>query len=220
MYYFLNLAYRAKRDAAGARKAIAKAIEIQTGLVAAHPDDRTYKRELSQYYSVSGDVEVAEGQLEAGLKNQERAAAIDPTNPRPLDQAASALASFRDPKRRDPAKAIEFARKAIAIAPRNPQYWHTLGVAQYRAGRWPAALESLKNSMLLQNGGDGLDWYFVAMTNWQLGDKTSARDYLQRAETWKIKEHVGADDLQGLDAEVALLLADAPHAGSSTTQEQ
>ncbi len=83
-----------------------------------------------------------------------------------------------------------------------------------------AALESLKNSMLLQNGGDGLDWYFVAMTNWQLGDKTAARDYLHKAETWKVKEHVGIDDLQGLDAEVALLVADAPHAGSSTTQKQ
>ena len=220
MYYFLNLSYRATRDAAGARKAIAKAIEIQTKLVAAHRDDRTCKRELSQYYSVSGDVEVAEGELETGLKNQQRAAAIDPTNPRPLDQAASALASFRDPKRRDPAQAIVLARKAISIAPRNPQYWHTLGVAQYRAGQWSAALESLKNSMLLQNGGDGLDWYFVAMTNWQLGDKTAARDYLHKAETWKVKEHVGIDDLQGLDAEVALLVADAPHAGSSTTQKQ
>jgi tetratricopeptide (TPR) repeat protein/tRNA A-37 threonylcarbamoyl transferase component Bud32 len=220
MYYFLDLAYRANRDAAGARQAIAKAIEIQTKLVAAHANDRTYKRELSQYYSVSGDVEVAEGRLEAGLKNQERAAVIDPSNPRPLDRAASALASFRDRKRRDPVKAIEMARKAIAIAPRNPQYWHTLGVAQYRAEKWPEALESFKNSMLLQNGGDGLDWYFVAMTNWQLGDKTAARDYLQKAETWKAKEHVGVDDLQGLDAEVAQLLADAPHAAASTTQKQ
>jgi tetratricopeptide (TPR) repeat protein len=211
MYYYLDLADRANRDATGARRAIEKSIEIMTRLAALHPENRAYQRELSQYYSVSGDIDVAIGRLESGLKQQERAAAIDPSNPRPFDQVAVALSSFRDPRLRAPLRAVEFARKAIAIAPRNPQYWHTLGVAQYRAGQWQAALDSLKNSMLLQNGGDGLDWYFVAMATWQVGDKSSARDYFRKAEDWKIKEHVGADDLQGLDREVAQLVLDTSH---------
>jgi tetratricopeptide (TPR) repeat protein/tRNA A-37 threonylcarbamoyl transferase component Bud32/DNA-directed RNA polymerase subunit RPC12/RpoP len=209
MYYYLDLAYRANRDALGARRAIGKSIKILTRLTEQHPKNRTYRRDLSQYYSVLGDIDVAAGRLETGLKQQERAAAIDPSNPRPCDQVAVALSSFRDPKLRDPLRAVDFARKALAIAPSNPQYWHTLGVAQYRAGRWQAALESLENAMLLQNGGDGLDWYFVAMANWQVGNKGSARDYFRRAEEWKAKEHVGADDLQGLDREVAQLVTDA-----------
>jgi tetratricopeptide (TPR) repeat protein/tRNA A-37 threonylcarbamoyl transferase component Bud32 len=208
MYYYLDLAYRADRNSEGARQAIDKSIAILARLAKEHPENHTYQRELSQYDSVSGDIDVAVGKLESGLAQQQRAAAIDPSNPRPFDQIAVALSSFRDPKLRDPLRAVDFARKAIAIAPRNPQYWHTLGVAQYRAGQWQAALESLKNSMLLQNGGDGLDWYFVALANWQVGDKISARDYFRRAEDWKTKEHVGADDLQGLDREVAQLVED------------
>jgi tetratricopeptide (TPR) repeat protein len=209
MYYYLDLAYRAAGDSAGALRAIEKSIEILAQLVESHPENRGYKRELSQYCSVYGDVNVALGRLDSGLKQQERAATIDPSNPRPFDRIAVSLMTDRNPKRQDPLRAIEFAKKAIAVEPRIAQYWHTLGVAQYRAGKWQEALDSFDKSMVLQNGGDGLDWYFVAMAHWQLGDKNRAAQFFHNAEDWKKNEHVGPDDLEGLDHEAASLLTRA-----------
>ena len=38
------------------------------------------------------------------------------------------LATYPDRKLRDPRRAIEFAKKATAIEPRNPLHWRVLGV--------------------------------------------------------------------------------------------
>jgi tetratricopeptide (TPR) repeat protein/tRNA A-37 threonylcarbamoyl transferase component Bud32 len=209
MYYYLDLADRAAGDSAGALRAIEKSIEISTRLVESHPENHGYRRDLSQYGSVYGDVNAALGRFEDGLKQQERAAAIDPSNPRPFDRIAVSLITNRDAKQQNPLRAIEFAKKAIAVEPRFAQYWHTLGVAQYRAGKWQEALDAFDKAMVLQNGGDGLDWYFVAMAHWQLGDKNRAMQFFHDAEAWKENEHVGPDDLEGLDHEAASLLAQA-----------
>jgi tetratricopeptide (TPR) repeat protein len=210
MYYYLDLSYRAAGNRAGSTRSIEKSIEILTQLVRQHPEDRGYQRELSQFDSVSGDVDVILGDdLAKGLKKQEQAALIDPTNPRPWARMAWILATYRDPKLRDPARAVDLAKKAIAIEARNPQYWRTLGAAQYRTGQWAAALDSFDKSMVLQNGGEGLDWYFVAMTHWQMGDKTRAREFFRKAETWQQTERVASGDLEGIDREAVNLLAAA-----------
>ena len=77
-------------------------------------------------------------------------------------------ATSADPAQRDPVRAVEQARKALELAPQEGAIWNTLGVAQYRAGNWSAPIKALKKSIELRKGGDSFDWFFLAMTHWQL----------------------------------------------------
>jgi serine/threonine protein kinase/tetratricopeptide (TPR) repeat protein len=94
------------------------------------------------------------------------------------------LATCADARLRDPAEAVEHARKAVELVPGEGNFWNTLGVALYRAGEWKAANEALEKSMRLRQGGDGCDWLFLAMSHWRLGDAAHARAWHDRAVRW------------------------------------
>src|SRR5262249_43179218 len=87
------------------------------------------------------------------------------------------LATRTEPQRRNPARALELAKKAVAMAPNEGTFWNTLGAAHYRAGDWNAAIEALHKSMELRRGGDGYDWFFLALAHRQLGQKDEARKW-------------------------------------------
>ncbi len=38
--------------------------------------------------------------------------------------------------------------------------------------------------MPLRDGGDCGDWFFLAMVQWQLGDKAQARQWYDKADLW------------------------------------
>jgi tetratricopeptide (TPR) repeat protein len=205
-YYMAGVEARA-----GNREAVFRltgdSVEISKRLVERHPDNAQYKRELSQYCIQSGANFEETGDLAHELEWLERAAAADPTNPEPYGWMAWVLANYQDPKLRDPARAVVLARKAVETSPRNANYWNTLGVAQYRAGDWRSAVNSLDKSMMLRDGGDGFDWYFAAMAYWRLGDKPRADEFFRKAESWRQKEHVTAGELTGIDREAKTVLA-------------
>jgi len=115
-------------------------------------------------------------------------------------------ATAADPKLRDPARALRLAKTALDLAPEEGNSWNTLGVAQYRAGDWRAALAALEKSMELRSGGDAHDWLFLAMARWQLGEKGEARKWYDRGAVWT-REHGAADpELARFQAEAADLL--------------
>ena len=97
-------------------------------------------------------------------------------------------------------------RKPSQLAPREGGYWNTLGVAHYRAGDWKAAIEALTKSMELGKGGDGSDWFFLAMAHWQLGDKPQARSWYDKAVPWMEKNQPKNEELIRFRAEAAALL--------------
>src|SRR5262249_51402170 len=78
------------------------------------------------------------------------------------------LATCPDAKVRDPAQAVTLARQAIQLAPKEKNYWQTLGVAHYRAGDWKAAIGALDKSVELRRGGDAVDRLFLAMAHQKL----------------------------------------------------
>jgi tetratricopeptide (TPR) repeat protein len=120
---------------------------------------------------------------EALIANR-KAIELDPTFAHPYNNLAWLLASCPDAQYRDPVQAIALARKAIEIEPQNGGYINTLGVAYYRTGDWKSAIAALEKSMALRDGGDGLDWFFLAMSRWQLGDKEAAGTEYERAVKW------------------------------------
>jgi tetratricopeptide (TPR) repeat protein len=97
-------------------------------------------------------------------------------------------------------------KKAIELAPREGFCWNTLGVAQYRAGDWQAAIAALEKSVELRRGGDSFDWFYLAMARWQLGDKQDAHKWYEQAVDWAQKNAIVSEELQRFRAESAALL--------------
>jgi tetratricopeptide (TPR) repeat protein len=93
---------------------------------------------------------------------------------------------------------------------------NTLGVAQYRAGRYADAIVSLEKSLAAGHGlHDAYDLYFLAMARFQLGEAARARADYDRAVKWRRdypdraqpRENVELDAFQ---AEARILLDGPP----------
>jgi serine/threonine protein kinase/Flp pilus assembly protein TadD len=145
-------------------------------------------------------------------KNEEADAAwrkaieLEPDNAESFNTYAWNLATAADPKRRDPPRAVELAKKAVELAPKDRDVWNTLGVAQYCVAQWQPALDSLQKSSELRGGGDASDWYFLAMANWQLGHKDEARTWYDKAVEWMDKNQPKNEELLRFRNEAAELL--------------
>jgi tetratricopeptide (TPR) repeat protein len=145
-------------------------------------------------------------QWDKAIADYSRAIELNPKEPQGPNDLAWMLATHADPKVRDPRRAVELARKAVALAPKVATYWNTLGTAHYRAGDWKAALDALNKSMELGNGGTSWDWFFVAMAHWQLGHKEEARPMYERAVNWMNANQPQNDELRRFRTEAAKLL--------------
>jgi tetratricopeptide (TPR) repeat protein len=119
------------------------------------------------------------------------------------------LATHPDPKRRNSSEAVRLARKAVRAQPKVATFHNTLGAAHYRAGNWKAAVASLQESQRL-GGGDALDWYFLAMACWRLGEAEQARVWYDKAEQWRKKQQPSNAELLRLWAEAKAVLVEKP----------
>jgi tetratricopeptide (TPR) repeat protein/tRNA A-37 threonylcarbamoyl transferase component Bud32 len=112
---------------------------------------------------------------------------------------------------RDPTRAVELAKKAVAASPQEASFWHTLGVAHYRAGDWKAAMTALEKSMELPTNPwvgriDSTDKLFLAVTHWQLGHHDQARHWYDQAISWMEARKRRDPELLRFRAEAAALL--------------
>jgi tetratricopeptide (TPR) repeat protein len=123
-----------------------------------------------------------------------------------MNALAWILATAPEQKLRDPAKALELAEEAVCLAPEEGDYWNTLGAARYRVGEWQGAVEALTESVQRRKGGDGSDWFFLAMAHWQLGDRDQGRECYDRAVRWMEKHKPRDEELRQFRAEAAELL--------------
>ena len=104
---------------------------------------------------------------------------------------------------RNPQEALPLAQRAVDLEPDFGSYWNTLGIAHYRNGDDAQAIEALTQSMRLRGGGDGYDWFFLAMTHARLGDEDRAKDWYDRAQSWFKKQSSPDDELLQTQAEAA-----------------
>jgi tetratricopeptide (TPR) repeat protein/serine/threonine protein kinase len=94
------------------------------------------------------------------------------------------LANCPDANLRDPHQAVELARKAVRLAPKEADCWRTLGAANYRVGDWNAAVAALDRALQLRPAGDVGAWFFLAMARQKLRDRDAARLAYQEALRW------------------------------------
>src|SRR5262249_568171 len=117
------------------------------------------------------------------------------------------LATCLDQKLRDPKRAVELAKKAVELTPKEGNHWNPLGVAYDRAGDWKAAVEALRKSNELLKGNQlSFNAFFLTMGQWQLGDKLEARKWYDQAVSWMDKNQPKNEELRRFRLESAELL--------------
>jgi tetratricopeptide (TPR) repeat protein len=83
----------------------------------------------------------------------------------------------------DPVRAVLWANQAIAAAP-SPWYSHALGLAQYRAGQFDQALQSLTKANAKGWSNADLNWFGLALVHHQLGHSDEAQRCLDKGIQW------------------------------------
>ncbi len=131
---------------------------------------------------------------------------VTPKTTGSLNDVAWFLATVEVPAHRDPALAIELAKKAVQSNPRSRSYRNTLGVARYRAGDWKQAIADLKESVALGHGGDSFDGFFLSMAYWKLGASDEAQKWYDLAVHWMDRNQPKNEELRRFRAEAAGLL--------------
>jgi serine/threonine protein kinase/Tfp pilus assembly protein PilF len=117
------------------------------------------------------------------------------------------LATSAEPRWRDAARAVRLAQKAVSTQLESGNYRNTLGAAHFRAGDDKAAIAELDTAMSLRAGGDSLDWFFLAMAHWRLGDRDKARTWFDRAVQWMDKNKPNDDELRRFRKEAETMLS-------------
>jgi WD40 repeat protein len=81
-------------------------------------------------------------------------------------------------------RALRQAEAACRLAPDVAAFRNTLGVAYYRVGKYPEAIEALEKNLpeKASNRVDASDLYFLAMCHYRLGNAAKARECFERAK--------------------------------------
>jgi tetratricopeptide (TPR) repeat protein len=127
-----------------------------------------------------------------------------------LNDLAWFLVTCPDPQFHDAAEAIALAKRALQREPKAGYLWNTLGVAHYRAGDFPAAVEALQKSLDLRRDKSAdyfsEDYFFLAMAYWQLGRKAEARQSYDKAVAHMEEIARNNEELRRHRVEAAFLL--------------
>jgi eukaryotic-like serine/threonine-protein kinase len=125
-----------------------------------------------------------------------------------LNDLAWLLATDPDPSLRDPVRALHLVEEAVRTTTDHLAFWNTLGVARYRAGDWPGAIEALEHSVLSSpdRQGTAFDHFFLAMAWCQLQHEDRAREWQERGIAWVSRYRPGHPTLERFREEAEALL--------------
>jgi tetratricopeptide (TPR) repeat protein len=134
------------------------------------------------------------------------ALSLQPENAATQNDLAGLLVYWPRPGADHVDEAVDLAKKAVKAAPTAGKYWGTLGRAHYRAGQWSDALTAFQEAAKLRNGGDSLEWFYLAMIHGRLGEKEQARKWYDQALQRMEQNDPDNGELKYLRAEAAELL--------------
>jgi serine/threonine protein kinase len=167
--------------------------------VAVRPQEAEAMMNMSLGYEFLGEYDQALACYRKALESAPQDASLH-------NSLAWLFATSENAQLRDPGRAVHLAKRAVDLESHDGNSWNTLGVAQYRAGEWQAAIDALGKSMELRGGGDAWDWLFLAMAHWQLGNKDEARKWYDQGVQWMQKNKPKDEELRRFREEAANLL--------------
>lgn len=185
-----------------AEQAFQQARELYERLLGESPQVTEYQQGLVRLASLRS----AHGRNDEAEQIYQRLLELRPDSPAALNNLAWMLVSNPDAKLRDPARAVPIARRAVELSSQTGEYWNTLGVAQYRARDWRAAIDSLERSMSLRSGGDSSDWFVMSMAYHQQRETIDARFWYDSAVEWMATHKPKDDELIRFRTEARSLL--------------
>ena len=200
-YTNLGLALHYCRHFEDAQANHREAVEIHERLANQNPTlpRATYDLGRSTYY-LAHTLRAMDKSNEA-IPLFERALQLAPRYDRAFNELAWTLLMDSDHALRNPQQALPLAKRAVALDPHSGAYRNTLGVAQFRNGDDAQAIETLKEAIELNDGGDGFDWFFLAMAHKRQGDIDTAAEWLERSQSWYQSQNSPSEELRQIKAE-------------------
>jgi hypothetical protein len=113
-----------------------------------------------------------------------------------LNEQSWAVVSWRGASPEAWATALKQAEEAVRLVSDDPEYWSTLGAAQYRVGRFNESLAALARAEQLRNAASIEDLIFRAMSHQQLGQKEKAQTVLLGELSKMLRDPRNLGDLQ------------------------
>ena len=147
-----------------------------------------------------------QGKLDEAIAEYRTDIRIQPDYDWGHNSLAWALAKPPHRSSRERSEALEHARQAVALSPKEGAFPNTLALAEYRIGHWAESIAAAERSIALLKGVDASNWFFLAMALWQRGEKDRSRSYLDRAIAWTKKNDPKNAELLAFWREAAELL--------------
>jgi serine/threonine protein kinase/tetratricopeptide (TPR) repeat protein len=197
------------RDYASAERSYREALALRGRLADDFPLTPSYRADLARTHAALADLHYSAGNHPAAITSYRAAAELwtqltrdHPASPGHARDLAWLLATCPETSVRDPERAVESGRRAVAMAPQGGDCRRALGAALLRAGDARAAVTELDRAVERHSGGDGREWLLLALAHARLGDREAARGLYDRAIKWL---EAGREDvtLQKLRAEAA-----------------
>jgi len=215
-------AIRLQPDFAHVHASLAWTLRLRGHLEEAIAEFRTairLKPDAAEYHNDLGVALQLRGKMEEAIAEHRTALRLRLDYDAAHNSLAWTLAIRPDPGRREHAEALEHARKAVALNPKDGNFYNTLALAEYRAGHWAESRTASEQSIKMTKGVDASNWFFLAMASWQQGEKNQARTWFDKAVAWTKEKDPRNTELRQFWNEAAELLGrpgpDAPGPGST-----
>jgi eukaryotic-like serine/threonine-protein kinase len=121
---------------------------------------------------------------------------------------ASILAKAQHGTVQERREALDSARRAVVLAPKDGDYHATLALALFRAGDWDESIAAAQASNKLTKGMEASNWFILAMALWRKGEKDRSRSFFEQAVSWTTKHDPKDANLLAFWREAALLRGD------------
>ncbi len=153
-----------------------QAVVLVQQLIDEFPSVQSHREKLADILEYRAAAKRKKGDVEGELADLAEIRHVGTKNPDVCNRAVARLIHQIGPESRFAQAALDLAQLAVQLEPRSTVHHNCLGVAQYRAGNWEAAIQELKHL----GSADEEYWVFLAMAYWQLGDRAEARRYYDR----------------------------------------
>jgi Flp pilus assembly protein TadD len=199
-YNNLGIALRQKNEPGRAIRKFRRAYQLEPKWAAPHSNLGILLAEQNQFAE-------AIRELRVGCE-------LDRKSAQPRYHLAWLLATCPERQYRDSARAVDVAKEAVELAPRDGENWKALGVALYRADRVGEAVAALDRALRENKVKAGCGLFFLAMCHHRLGAAVRARDCRQRACDWLRQQGrlhpITRRELTAFQAEADAVLAQPP----------